>query len=101
MLLRVQYYLRAGSLVPQKKIALSTAGALPDLRFCLGLGLSRCRCWPIVLLSWQLGRLEAAAELALFERKWRMACNDFLAAVKGLAKPTTVEPHQPAGETGK
>lgn len=59
-----------------------------DLRFCLGLGLSRCRCWPSVLPSRRLGRLEAAAELAIFGRKWRMACNDFLAAVKGLAKPT-------------
>lgn len=51
LLLRVLHYLRTGSLAPQKRVVLSTAGALPDLMFCLGLSRRR-GCGAELAVAW-------------------------------------------------
>ncbi len=45
--------------------------------------------------------LEAAAELERLGRKCRIASDDFCAAVKHSAKPSTAGPNRPVGETGE
>lgn len=96
--LRIQHYLQVGILGLGKGIALGTAGVPSDLRLCLRLRLSRHCCQFGGLLS-QRGRLEAAAELDHFSRKWRMTCDNFWATVKCSAKPPTAVPNSPVGET--
>ncbi len=57
------------------------------------------------LASWgvgtDLGRLEPAAELDRFDRKCRIAWDDFCAAVKHSTNPSTAGPNRPVGETGE
>lgn len=50
------------------------------------------------MLFW---RLEAAAELERFGRKWCIACKDFCAVVKRSVKLSTAGPKRPVVETGE
>ncbi len=100
----VQHYLGPGSLALQKWVASGRAWATAGLG--LGSWLSSCGrgfgavfagCWVGAIL----GRLEAATELERLGRKCRIAWDDFCAAVKRSAKPSTAGPNRPVGETGE
>ncbi len=54
-------------------------------------------CWVGAILGW----LELAAELERLGRKCHIAWDDFCAAVKRSAKPSTAGPNRPVGETGE
>ncbi len=54
-------------------------------------------CWVRAIL----GQLKAAAELERLGRNFRIAWDDFCAAVTRSAKPSTAGPNRPVGETGE
>ncbi len=54
-------------------------------------------CWVGTVLGW----IEAAAELEHLGRKFSIAWNDFCAAVKRSATPSTAGQNRPVGQTGE
>ncbi len=93
---RIQHQLWPGSLALQERVASGRAGALSRLRLLRRL--SRCRCRFRWLLCWcRSGATDGCCRAGRLGRKFRIAWDDFCAAVKRSANPSTPGPNSPIG----